>query len=400
MQCFDGYMGSILIVDLSARHASGIPLPAAYCARLLSGKALAAQILLDHMTGEETALSAENILVIASALLTGTGAPGSARFDVASLSPKDDLPGFSNCGGNFGLNLKWAGYDAVLLKGKCEKPCWLEISGEGVIFHDAADLWGLGTGACREQLRNKLEQPFCSVCIGPAGENLIEFASLLADGHSTGRAGFGAVLGWKQLKAITVTGNRKIPLHEEAGVSEINRRWYAQLREVSSGAAEPGSCTACPLHCIRHSRGENPLLEELGMDVIAAETAAQGSADPEVYRAIASGKRPAAAPPVQKGKGGKRRNVSDRRILEAFGLTEDPQGFCKNYAEAVCVLGQCMFTVNGLVPERKERPLPAMIRSVTGKQLTLEDLLRIGQCSRELEQQVRKRFENKITSAD
>lgn len=404
METYDGYAGSILEIDLTHQRVSGIPLPAQYRTRLLSGKSLAAQIMLDHMTGGEIGLSEENIMVIASSLLAGTGAPGAARFDVASVSPKDDLPAFSNCGGDFGLHLKRAGYDAFVLKGRCDRPKWLQISGDGVIFHDAADLWGLGTGACREQLQKKLgEQPFGSVCIGPAGEHLVKFSSLFADGHSTGRAGFGAVLGWKQLKAITVAGNKIIPLHVEKAVSEVNRRWYAQLRQNASENANAESCTACPLHCARHSRGKNPILEELGMDAIAAEAAARDRQDPEIYRAIAFrqgiGDQLAEGGNPSKAKGGKRRNISYARITEAFGLGEDADDFCKNFTEAVCVLGQCMFTVNGLVAGMDELYLLSLVNSITGKQLAPEDLLAIGRHSRELEQTVRQRFKKKITSA-
>ena len=404
VELYDGYAGSILEIDLTQQRGSRISLPVQYRTRLLSGKSLAAQIMTDRMTGREAALSEENIVVVASSLLTGTGAPGAARFDVASLSPKDNLPAFSNCGGNFGLYLKRAGYDALVLKGRCERPKWLQISADGVIFHDAADLWGLGTGACREQLqKNQGKQPFGSVCIGPAGEHLVKFASLLADKHSTGRAGLGAVLGWKRLKAITVTGEKTIPFYEESAVSEINRWWYAHLREVASQRLNTESCTACPLHCVRHSRGGNPILEELGMDAIAAEAVTRDIEDPDIFRAIAFregiGDQLAEGVKTAKGKFGKRRNICCARILETFGFGEDADDLCKNMTEAVCVLGQCLFTVNGLVSGMKEMHLLTMMNSITGRQLTLEDLLAIGRHSRELEEAIRKRFEPKNTSA-
>ena len=404
MRAYDGYAGSILEIDLTDQRVSQIPLPVQYRVHLLSGKSLAAQIMWDRMTGSETALSEENLMVIASSLLTGTGAPGAARFDTASLSPKDGLPAFSNCGGDLGLHLKQAGYDAMILKGKCDRPCWVEICEDNVIFHDAAELWGLGTGACRERLQEALAgHPYGSMCIGPAGEALARSALLMADGHSTGRAGLGAVLGWKKLKAVTVAGNKKIPLHEEEAVSEVDRRWYAQLRQAASESASAGSCTACPLHCARHSRGQHPILEELGMDAIEAETLAQGMDDPELFRAIAFRQgiadQLAEGVKTSKGKAGKRRDISYGRIAEAFGLGEDTDNFCKDFAEAVCVLGQCMFTANGLVPGMDEIYLLSMMGLITGKQFALEDLLVIGKHSRELERKVRQRFENKITSA-
>ena len=404
METYCGYAGAILEIDLTHQRVCRIPLPETYAMQLLSGKALAAQMMLDHTTGTETALSAENIMVFTASLLTGTGAPGAERFDVGSLSPKDDLPAFSNCGGPFGLRLKQAGYDALLLKGACSRPSWLEISQDRVVFHDAGDLWGLGTGECRERLTKLLDDhSFGSICIGPAGEHLVQFASLLADSHSTGRAGFGAVLGRKQLKAITVMGHKKIPLHDPQAVSEVNRRWLEQLRRSASQQERTGFCPDCPLHCIRHRRNENPLLEELGMDAIAAEAVTGNTKDPELYRAIAFrrdiGAQLAEGTSVPKGNSGKRRNVCHARIAEAFGLGADSGEFCRNYTEAVCAFGQCMFTVNGLRPGMEEIPILPAVTAITGKSIALEDLLNIGRHSRELEHNIIKRFEQKITSA-
>lgn len=404
METCDGYAGSILQIDLTTQSVSRLPLSDSYRENLLGGKSLAVQILYDRMTGREKALSEENPVVLASAPLTGSGAPGSARFDLASLSPKDDCPTVSNCGGDFGIRLKQAGYDAMILSGRCREPSWLEISGDSVTFHDAKSLWGLMTGLCRERLKEILkERRFAALCIGPAGENLVEFASVMADGHSTGRAGLGSVLGWKQLKAITMDGDKKIPLHNSAAVQEGNRLWYAQLKKFASEETNAECCTACPLHCERHSRGENPILEELGMDAIAAKAAAKGVEDPEIYKAIAfrrsAGPFPAEGVKTSGEKKGKRRNISHERIRKAFGLEDDGDAFCKNYSEAVCIMGQCMFTVNGLESGTGGSYLLTQINNVTGMQLTLEDLLALGARSRETEQKLRKRFENKTTSA-
>ena len=132
----NGFAGFVLEVNLTTGRFSRRPLTHA-----LSGKALAARLLWDGTDGKEQPFSEESPVVIAAALLTGTGAPGANRFDLASLSPKDGLPAFSNCGGAFGLYLKKAGYDALILKGKAEVPVWVEISGEDVLFQDAGDLW-------------------------------------------------------------------------------------------------------------------------------------------------------------------------------------------------------------------------------------------------------------------
>ena len=393
MEGFGGYMGRMLFIDLTTQYAAQLPFPAEWAQQLLGGKALAARLLAEHMPEAAAALSEESVLVVATGPLTGTGAPGSARFDLGSLSPKDDRPAISNCGGRLGIRLKAAGFDALILRGRCHSPTWLEISGDQVRFHSADDLWGLGTVACREQLTQKLAgQSFASLCIGPAGEHLVHFASVMADGHSTGRAGLGAVLGWKQLKAITVDGCQKLPLHDEATAMEANRRWYAQLQQLSSRKAGSDVCTACPLGCTRHNRGENPILEDLGMDAIAARAAAMGRDDPELYRAMALGRLPISGE-LPGNKGEKRRGSLDLPICKAFGAWEDREAFCKNYTEAVCSLGQCMFTLNALTPETGAQPLLTLLNAVTGQELTLRDLLAIGARSRALQQMLRTRFE-------
>ena len=388
-----GYAGVILEIDLTTQYAARRPLPEDAAAQLLGGKALAARLLLEQLTGKETALSEENPLVLATAPLTGTGAPGSARFDLGALSPKDDRPAIANCGGRLGIRLKAAGYDALILRGRCQIPTWLEISGDQVRFHPADDLWGLGTGACRERLADRLAgQTFASMCIGPAGEHLVKFASVVTDGHSTGRAGLGAVLGWKQLKAITVEGSQPLPLRDEAAAREANRRWYAQLRQLAPETPAGTVCTACPLHCPRHNRGEDSLLDELGMDAFAAKAVAGGRSDPALYRAIARNELPEGAV-LPRDKGGKRRGGGDGRIAGAFGLTSDSAEFCKHYTEAVCCLGQCMFTLNGLTPETGAQPLLDLLNAVTGRALTLPDLLTIGARSRKLQRALLSRFE-------
>lgn len=403
---YGGYAGAILEIDLTTQGVSRIPLPAAYRERLLGGKALAAQLLCRCMTGKETAMSGENPVVIAAAPLAGSGAPGSRRFDLVSLSAKDDRPVFSNCGGDFGILLKKAGYDAVILKGCCHGPCWLEITEETVRFHDAQDLWGMGTGVCRNYLREKTsDRNIAALCIGPAGEHLVKYASVLADGHSLGRAGLGAVLGWKKLKAITVSGRQKIPLAQEASVTEQNRLWYAQMQEQAMKSEGEGNCPACPLHCPRHGRGADPVLDELGMDAMEAEAAfrwaqEQGMDTAGLYEAIAFrrgiGDRLAEGVDAHKRKGGSRRKGNYGQIALAFDLppeAETTAAFCRNYAEAVSVCGQCMFTVKALDPGQKAQPLLNMMECVTGQIMELERLLSLGAASRHLEQTLRQRFE-------
>lgn len=402
-----GYAGKVLKIDLCGKTVSEYPWSAQDRAKTLGGKIMAAQILRDHLTGTETAFSPDNWVVITTGPLTGTGAPGSARFDIAALSPKDDLPAFSNCGGNFGVWLKKAGYDALILSGRSEEKCWLEIQEDRVIFHEAEDLWGTGTGQCREKLTQLLGT--CEVgrlCIGPAGENLVKFASVVNDGHSAGRAGIGAVLGWKNVKAITVSGAAAVRQWDPGAAGEWSRNWYTQLRTAAHEQKQGETvCPGCPLHCGKHLHAKDLLLDELGMDAIAAKDAAdwaaeQGIPQQTLYEDIAFrrgiGDKLAEGIHQREGKGGKRRGGSFGAIMAAFGLSpHEPETeiFCRSLTEAISSAGQCMFTVNALQREAPALCVIPMLYAVTGKNIDLETLLSIGKRGADLEQQLRNKLE-------
>lgn len=402
-----GYAGKVLKIDLSSKTISEYPWSAQDRAENLGGKIMAARILREHLTGGVTAFSEDNWVVIATGPLTGTNVPGSSRFDIAALSPKDHLPAFSNCGGAFGIWLKKAGYDALILAGRCSEKTWLDIHEDEILFHNAKELWGTGTGQCQEKLVQRLgTQKFGRLCIGPAGENLVKFASIVGEGHSAGRAGLGAVLGWKNLKAITVSGNREIALYAAEEAAAWNQKWYGQL-QAAAQKQEQGKrlCPGCPLHCSKHLRAEKEsLLNELGMDAIAAQdaaswAAAQGIPLQTLYEDIAfrrgSGDQLAEGIPGGKEKSGKRRGGSYGAVRKAFSLSpEDPaaDAFCRSLTEAISAAGQCMFTVNGLralCEEETILPVLKMLSVVTGMEMSLERFLQIGGRFSELEQEIR-----------
>ena len=229
---YGGYMGKVLAVDLSAKTTSLYPWSDRDRELYIGGKIMAAKILADHLSGKETAFSEQNWVVVSTGPLTGTGAPSSSRFNISSLSPQTGILASSNCGGGFGTYLKKAGYDAVILKGKCETPTWLEINEETVIFHDAADLWGSKTGECQAKLTEKMgTAKFGKLCIGPAGENLVKYASVISDERAAGRTGMGAVLGWKNLKAIVAVGSQSVHLHDKDKAREWTKKWITYLKK-------------------------------------------------------------------------------------------------------------------------------------------------------------------------
>ena len=129
---FGGYAGKVIQIDLTTETMKEYPWTDCQRQLYMGGKIMANRILADHLTGTETAFSEENWVILSTGPLTGTGAPGSIRFDVTALSPKTELPLSSSCGGSFGLHLKKAGYDALILSGRCRTHCWLEIVGERI----------------------------------------------------------------------------------------------------------------------------------------------------------------------------------------------------------------------------------------------------------------------------
>ena len=229
---YAGYMGKVILVDLTTETVSEYPWSDTQRELYLGGKIMAARILCDHLTGKEKAFSEENWVVISTGPLTGTGAPSSARFNVSALSPQTGILASSNCGGSFGFHLKKAGFDALILKGKCNGHKWLEINEEQFIFHDAQDLWGTTSSECQEKLAALTgKKKFGKLCIGPAGENLVKYAGILSDERAAGRTGLGAVLGWKGLKAITVTGNKTVPVYDREKSTAWCKKWFAYLQK-------------------------------------------------------------------------------------------------------------------------------------------------------------------------
>ena len=229
---YSGYMGKVISVDLTTETVTEYPWTDEQRELYLGGKIMAARILCDHLTGKETAFSEENWVVIATGPLTGTGAPSSARFSISALSPQTGILASSNCGGSFGFHLKKAGYDALILKGKCQSRKWLEINEDRFVFHDADDLWGTKASECQEKLASLTgKKRFGKLCIGPAGENLVKYAGIISDERAAGRTGMGAVLGWKNLKAITVTGTKIVPVHNKEKTQAWIKKWVEYLQK-------------------------------------------------------------------------------------------------------------------------------------------------------------------------
>lgn len=222
-----GYMGKVLKIDLSQRTISEYPWSDEERELYLGGKIMAAKIIYDNLSDEVAPLSSENMIVISTGPLTNTGAPSSSRFNVSGLSPATGILASSNCGGDFGMKLKRAGYDALILIGRADKKTWIEITESDVKFHDAESLWGMKVGEVQAALPPKTGK----LVIGPAGENLVNFAGLFSGERAAGRCGLGAVMGFKNVKAITADGRLKPEIKNPDKFKAYNKKWIASLRK-------------------------------------------------------------------------------------------------------------------------------------------------------------------------
>ena len=221
-----GYMGKVLFIDLSARTFREFPWTDADRKRTLGGKIMAADILLHHITPQMKAFDEDNWLVITTGPLTGTGCPNTSRFNISTISPLTNILTSSNCGGDFGLTLKRAGYDAAIITGKSETPVHVHITQDNVEFLDATALWGTKTGEAQE----KLKQYPGRLVIGPAGEHKVLYACVFSNERTAGRGGVGAVFGSKNLKAVTAFGTKLPEIYDEAALRAHNAKWIKTLQ--------------------------------------------------------------------------------------------------------------------------------------------------------------------------
>lgn len=224
-----GYNGRILRVDLSREEIAIEENDEYFYRTYIGGATLGAYYLLKEQKAGVDPLSPENIIVIAPSIVTGTSAPGFSRYAIVSKSPLTGAIADTQAGGFWGPELKFSGYDAVVIKGKAENPVYLFIQDGGVEIRKAAHLWGETTGEVEQIIHKKHSDSRVRVLsIGCAGENLVKFANVLSDcKHAAGRLGMGAVMGSKNLKAIAVRGHQKIKMKDEETVRKWSR-WFSK----------------------------------------------------------------------------------------------------------------------------------------------------------------------------
>lgn len=234
-----GYKGHILRVDLGTSKVWDEPLNEAYARAFVGGSGLAARYLYNLMDAHTDPLGPENPLIFMTGPIVGTAMPSAGRFSVCALSPLTHRWGEANSGGFFGPELRFAGYDGILITGAAQKPTWLAVIEGRAELRDAIELWGLDSYATQERCRALLEEPKARVaCIGAAGENLVRMSAVMNDhGRAAGRTGMGAVMGSKRLKAIAVRGTARVPLADEPGLERVVREMLANQDEDMAAVA-------------------------------------------------------------------------------------------------------------------------------------------------------------------
>ncbi len=234
MKTDSGWTGKILRVDLTEKKWSTEPTEK-YAERFIGGIGIGYKIFWDEVDPEVGALDPENKLVFATGPLTGTLAPASGRFEIVSKSPRShpkETVTRSGMGGFWGPELKYAGYDALVIQGKADRWVNLWIHDDTVEFREAKEYLGADTHTTQVRLRQELDPKARILCIGPGGEHLSRLAVILSESSfASGRAGFGAVMGSKNLKAIAVRGTKRLKVFDPGKLIEVSNR----VRNLSAG---------------------------------------------------------------------------------------------------------------------------------------------------------------------
>ncbi len=239
-----GYNGKILHVNLSSGAVAVEEPGEAFYRKYLGGSALGLHYLLRDMPANADPLGPENILALCLSVMTGNPISGQSRVTAVAKSPLTGCIGDSQGGGFWPAELKFAGFDAIIIKGQAAKPVYLWIKDGQVELRPADHLWGKVTGDAEVMLKEELGDDKIEVLqVGPAGENGVKFAAIMSmSNRANGRTGMGAVMGSKNLKAVVVRGTNRPTVADKAGLLALTK-WGAQNLDESdiAGLAKYGT---------------------------------------------------------------------------------------------------------------------------------------------------------------
>jgi aldehyde:ferredoxin oxidoreductase len=226
-----GYAGQILYVNLTDGTLENRPLARAFAEKYIGGRGFSSRILLDEVLADVDPYSPQNVVVIASGALNGIPMPSASRLVTATKSPMTGGLGDSNSGGYFAPEMKYAGFDAIVIKGASKVPVYLFIKDGQAELRPAQHLWGCKVSETQQQIvAESGDEDTHVLVIGPAGENLVRYACVVTDEESVGgRCGIGAVLGSKRLKAIAVRGSRDVKIADPPRFKKVIDDYLASI---------------------------------------------------------------------------------------------------------------------------------------------------------------------------
>jgi len=221
-----GWCGKALRVDLSLGKITSEPLDPNVARDYIGGRGFGIYYLSKEVDPTCDPLGPKNKIIMAAGPLTGTAAPTGARYVVTTKSPLTGAITCSNSGGNFPAALKQSGHDALIIEGASTRPVYLWIDGGRAELRPAEHLWGMTTHAADDALRKETHEKAKTAVIGPAGEKQVLFAAIMNDrDRAAGRAGVGAVMGAKKLKAVVVRGEGEVALADPAAFKAANAKY-------------------------------------------------------------------------------------------------------------------------------------------------------------------------------
>jgi len=239
-----GYHGRIVEVDLTHKNIYIKNFNEDFARLYLGGNGFAAKIIYDTIKTTIDPFSEDNIVVFATGPFTGGHVWGGSRGHCASISPLTNIFCDSNFGGNFAAMFKRTGFDAIVIKGKSDEPVYINMDNETVTIEQAKELWGKTISETQSLLMQQLNKRFEAALIGPAGENLVRYASVMCTGtriSAAGRGGIGAVLGSKLCKGIVVSGDRHVEVYNPEALKQSLNNLLPSLKDRAKPLTELGT---------------------------------------------------------------------------------------------------------------------------------------------------------------
>ena len=230
-----GWMGKILRVDLSNRKINAEPLSEELMMNFIGGRGINSRLLYNETGPDTDPLGAYNRIIIGTSPLTGTMVPTSSRFTVTAKSPLTGIHGDANSGGAFAPELKYSGYDFLIIQGISDKPVYLLIQDDHVEIRDAAHIWGKTTHETDRMIKDENNDKELRVLsIGPAGENLVKIAGIVTGINIAARCGLGAVMGSKKLKAVAARGSNTVKIANPDKMLELVDKIFKDFKNAEA----------------------------------------------------------------------------------------------------------------------------------------------------------------------